>query len=58
MRSRQMRQARTRGSAGKKVMAFSCFGPVHEMTRARIITDLGPRLVELRDRVRNALGEF
>ena len=42
----------------KKVMAFSCFGPVHEMTRARIITDLGPRLVELRDRVQNALGEF
>jgi DNA-binding IclR family transcriptional regulator len=43
---------------GKKVMAFSCFGPVHEMTRARIITDLGPRLVELRDRVKNALGDF
>lgn len=42
----------------KKVMAFSCFGPVHEMTRARIITDLGPRLIELRDRVQNALGEF
>ena len=42
----------------KKLMAFSCFGPVHEMTRARIITDLGPRLVELRDRVQNALGEF
>jgi len=40
----------------KKLMAFSCFGPVHEMTRARIITDLGPRLVELRDRVQNALG--
>jgi DNA-binding IclR family transcriptional regulator len=40
----------------RKLMAFSCFGPVHEMTRARIITDLGPRLVELRDRVQNALG--
>ena len=43
---------------GKKVMAFSCFGPIHEMTRARLITDIGPRLVELRDRVKNALGEF
>lgn len=41
-----------------KVMAFSCFGPVHEMTRARIITDLGPRLVELRDRVKHALPDF
>ena len=43
---------------GKKVMAFSCFGPVHEMTRTRLITDIGPRLVELRDRVGNALGDF
>jgi DNA-binding IclR family transcriptional regulator len=41
---------------GKKILAFSCFGPVHEMTRARLITDIGPRLVELRDRVKNALG--
>ena len=41
---------------GGKVMAFSCFGPVHEMTRARIITELGPRLVDLRDRVQVALG--
>jgi DNA-binding IclR family transcriptional regulator len=43
---------------GRNVTAFSCFGPVHEMTRSRIITDLGPRLVELRDRVKNALGDF
>ena len=42
----------------RRVMAFSCFGQVHEMTRARIVNDLGPRLIELRDRVRNALGEF
>ena len=41
-----------------KVMALSCFGPIHEMTRARLITDIGPRLVEMRDRVKNALGEF
>lgn len=43
---------------GRQVMAFSCFGQVHEMTRARILNDLGPRLVGLRDRVRKALGEF
>ena len=39
-----------------KVFAFSCFGPVHDMTRARLVSDIGPRLVELRDRVKNALG--
>lgn len=43
---------------GRQVMAFSCFGQAHEMTRARIVNDLGPRLVELRDRVRSSLGEF
>jgi DNA-binding IclR family transcriptional regulator len=43
---------------GSKVMAFSCFGQVHEMTRARVVGDLGPRLVALRDRVANALGDF
>jgi DNA-binding IclR family transcriptional regulator len=43
---------------GRKVLAFSCFGPVHEMTRTRLVTDIGPRLVELRDRVRSALGDF
>jgi DNA-binding IclR family transcriptional regulator len=42
----------------RKVMAFSCFGQMHEVTRARVMGDLGPRLVELRDRVQNALGEF
>ena len=41
---------------GKKILALSCFGPVHEMTRARLITDIGPRLVELGERVKNALG--
>jgi len=42
----------------RKIMAFSCFGQAHEMTRARIVGDLGPRLVGLRDRVQGALGEF
>lgn len=43
---------------GAKVLAFSCFGPPNEMTRARLVTQVGPRLVELRDRVRHSLGEF
>ena len=43
---------------GRKAMAFSCFGPAHEMTRARLITDLGPRLIEMRDRVQNAIGGY
>ena len=41
---------------GSKVLAFSCSGPVHEMTRKRIISDIGPRLVQLRDRVQTMLG--
>jgi DNA-binding IclR family transcriptional regulator len=32
-------------------LALSCFGPPHEMTRSRLIGEVGPRLVELRDRV-------
>lgn len=39
-----------------KILAFSCSGPVHEMTRKRLITEIGPRLVELRDRVHATLG--
>lgn len=32
-------------------LALSCFGPPHEMTRARLVGEVGPRLVALRDRV-------
>ena len=32
-------------------MAFSCFGPPHEMTRARLVNEVGPRLVALRDKL-------
>lgn len=32
-------------------MALSCFGPPHEMTRTRLVNDVGPRLVALRDRL-------
>jgi DNA-binding IclR family transcriptional regulator len=41
---------------GHRILAFSCSGPVHEMTRERLLTDIGPRLVALRDRVHAALG--
>jgi len=41
---------------GSKILAFSCSGPVHEMTRKRLVSDIGPRLVKLRDRVQTTLG--
>jgi len=41
---------------GSKILAFSCSGPVHEMTRKRLVTEIGPRLVQLRDRVHATLG--
>ncbi|HEV8689479.1 MAG TPA: IclR family transcriptional regulator, partial [Ideonella sp.] len=41
---------------GHRILAFSCSGPVHEMTRERLQNDIGPRLVALRDRVHAALG--
>ena len=39
-----------------KILAFSCSGPVREMTRKRLISDLGPKIMQLRDRVYDALG--
>ncbi|HUG23103.1 IclR family transcriptional regulator [Piscinibacter sp.] len=41
---------------GSKILAFSCSGPVHEMTRKRLIGEIGPRLMQLRDRVHATLG--
>jgi len=41
---------------GTKILAFSCSGPVHEMTRKRLVSEVGPRLVQLRDRVHATLG--
>lgn len=43
---------------GGKILAFSCFGPPNEMTRARLVGEIGPRLVALRDRVARSLGGF
>jgi DNA-binding IclR family transcriptional regulator len=43
---------------GGKILAFSCFGPPNEMTRARLVGEIGPRLVALRDRVARSVGGF
>jgi DNA-binding IclR family transcriptional regulator len=32
-------------------MALSCFGPPHEMTRARLVNEVGPKLLGLRDKL-------
>jgi DNA-binding IclR family transcriptional regulator len=32
-------------------MALSCFGPPHEMTRVRLVNEVGPRLLAIRDRI-------
>jgi DNA-binding IclR family transcriptional regulator len=32
-------------------MALSCFGPPHEMTRSRLVNEIGPRLIAIRDRL-------
>lgn len=41
---------------GRRILAFNCSGPIFDMTRQRLIEDLGPRLVQLRDRVLAATG--
>lgn len=36
---------------GKRILAFNCSGPIFDMTRQRLLQDIGPRLVQLRDKV-------
>jgi DNA-binding IclR family transcriptional regulator len=44
---------------GNRVLSLSCSGPVHEMNRKRLITEVGPRMVRLRDRIhRSVQGYF
>ena len=43
---------------GSKILALSCFGPSGEMTRARLVGEVGPRLIAIRDRVSSSLGGF
>jgi DNA-binding IclR family transcriptional regulator len=42
---------------GSRALAFSCTGQSHALPRSRLLNDIGPRLVQLRDRVKAALGE-
>lgn len=39
-----------------RILAFNVSGPIFNMTRARLITDIGPRLCTLRDGVLSATG--
>ncbi len=41
---------------GAHVLAFNASGPVFAMSRERLIADIGPRLIALRDRVLAATG--
>lgn len=36
---------------GSRVLAFNCSGPIFDMTRQRLMQDIGPRLALLRDHV-------
>lgn len=41
---------------GGRVLAFNCSGPIFDMTRQRLTHDIGPRLMQLRDRVLEGTG--
>ena len=43
-------------SDASRILAFNVSGPIFNMTRARLITDIGPRLCALRDKVLSATG--
>ncbi len=39
---------------GRRVFSLSCSGPAFDMTRKRLMTDIAPRIVQLRDRILEA----
>ncbi|NRF68720.1 IclR family transcriptional regulator [Aquincola sp. S2] len=41
---------------GRRVMAFSCSVPARQLAKDQLISEVGPRLMQLRDRVNQALG--
>jgi DNA-binding IclR family transcriptional regulator len=43
---------------GNRVLSLSCSGPAHEMSRKRLITEVGPRIVQLRDRIHKVVEGF
>lgn len=38
-----------------RILALSCSGPIFDMTRRRLMNEIGPRVVELRDRIWQAV---
>jgi DNA-binding IclR family transcriptional regulator len=40
------------------VLALSCSGPVFNMTRKRLTTEIGPRILQLRDQIYQAVQGF
>jgi DNA-binding IclR family transcriptional regulator len=40
------------------VLALSCSGPVFDMTRKRLTTEIGPRILQLRDQIYQAVQGF
>jgi DNA-binding IclR family transcriptional regulator len=43
---------------GNRVLSLSCSGPVHEMNRKKLLAEVGPRMVRLRDRIHKAVQGF
>jgi DNA-binding IclR family transcriptional regulator len=39
---------------GRRIFSLSCSGPAFEMTRKRLMTEIAPRMVQLRDRILEA----
>jgi DNA-binding IclR family transcriptional regulator len=41
---------------GGRILAFNCSGPIFDITRQKIIQNIGPRLLDLRDQVAASTG--
>ncbi len=41
---------------GNRVLPLNCSGPIFDMTRQRLLEDVGPRLLRVRDRVMSVTG--
>jgi DNA-binding IclR family transcriptional regulator len=41
-----------------RILSLSCSGPVFDMTRKRLTTEIGPRIVQLRDRIYQTVQGF
>jgi DNA-binding IclR family transcriptional regulator len=43
---------------GSRVLSLSCSGPVHNTNRKRLLTEVGPQIVRLRDRIHTSIQGF